>query len=112
MEIILNNIKYQINDNGFETYVVANNYKGDVIIPPYIQHERKRIAVKGIAFGAFKECRELTSVLLPEGLSTIESRAFQECTQLKEINIPDSVTEISGFAFGGCSSLKQITLSN
>lgn len=111
MEIILNNIKYHIHDSGLEAYVLANNYKGDIVIPPYIQHDGQLwIAVKGISYAAFRDCEELTSVSLPEGLSTIENRAFERCTQLKEIIIPDTVVCIQSNAFSKCKSLQKVKL--
>ena len=111
MEIILNNIKYHIHDSGLEAYVLANNYKGDIVIPPYIQHDGQLwIAVKGISYAAFRDCEELTSVSLPEGLSTIENRAFEGCTQLKEIIIPDTVVCIQSNAFSKCKSLQKVKL--
>ena len=108
MEIILNNIKYHIHDSGLEAYVLANNYKGDIVIPPYIQHDGQLwIAVKGISYAAFRDCEELTSVSLPEGLSTIENRAFERCTQLKEIIIPDTVVCIQSNAFPNVKAYKK-----
>lgn len=52
---------------------------------------------------------QITSVELPEGLTTIGGRAF--CgTKITGIEIPGTVTAIAGsYAFSGCTGLKQIT---
>ena len=59
---------------------------------------------------AFKGCKSLTSVTLPEGLEYIRPNAFQSCKSLTSINLPESLTSIAMWAFDGCSSLTSITL--
>lgn len=111
MEIILDNVKYQIDEKRHEAYVMPHDYKGDVIIPTYIQYDGELwVAVKGITRSAFRECEELTSVSLPDGLCSIESYAFCGCTKLKEISIPDTVRCIEHDAFSNCSSLERVKL--
>ena len=62
--------------------------------------------------GAFYNCTSLTSVTLPDSLTSIGSFAFNGCNKLASINIPESVKSISNGAFGGCSSLVSVTLLN
>ena len=57
-----------------------------------------------------KNCVNLVSVTLQNGVKEIGYNAFQNCTGLTEIVIPDSVTSIAANAFAGCSSLERITL--
>lgn len=59
---------------------------------------------------AFQSCG-LTSVVLPESLTTIESNAFSNCNGLETIVIPASVSTISGRAFGNNKNLKSISVS-
>ena len=54
---------------------------------------------KGIASNAFSGCTGLTSVTIPNSVSTI-GRAFYNCTNLKTITIPESVYRIDYSAFG------------
>ncbi len=49
-------------------------------------------------------------VVLPEGITTIESSLFEGCTFLSEFTIPASVTEIGASAFEGCSALSEIKI--
>ncbi|MBQ5726531.1 MAG: leucine-rich repeat domain-containing protein, partial [Alistipes sp.] len=54
----------------------------------------------------------LTSVTIPNSVTTIGSQAFEGCNSLTSITIPDSVTEIRGGAFYGCSSLTKAVIGS
>lgn len=60
--------------------------------------------------GGFAGCTKLTSVTLPETLETIGGDAFLGCSSLKSIIIPNSVTSISGSAFESCTALTYVKL--
>ncbi|MBR6338140.1 MAG: leucine-rich repeat protein [Ruminococcus sp.] len=60
--------------------------------------------------GAFSSCTSLQSVTLPSSLTEIADSLFAGCTSLKTINIPSTVTSIGPYAFTGCSSLASATL--
>ena len=55
---------------------------------------------------------EITSVSLPDGLTSIRYHAFYDCDALTSITIPNSVTSIGDNAFRGCSSLTSVTIGN
>ena len=59
-----------------------------------------------IKASAFERCSSLTSVNLSV-LQKISSNAFYGCTSLNTLNITGSLTEIEAYAFGGCSTLTQ-----
>ena len=61
---------------------------------------------------AFSRCSSLTSVTIPESVTSIEWGAFEYCSSLKSITIPNSVTIIGNWAFRGCSSLTSIIIPN
>lgn len=60
--------------------------------------------------GGFAGCTKLASVTLPETLETIGGDAFLGCSSLKSIIIPNSVTSISGSAFESCTALTYVKL--
>lgn len=60
--------------------------------------------------GGFAGCTNLTSVTLPETLGTIGGKAFKGCSFLKSIIIPNSVTNISDSAFDSCTALTYVKL--
>ena len=69
--------------------------------------------IKTIGANAFKDWKGLTTVTLPDGLTSIGPSAFQGCNHadFKLLNIPNSVETIGSYAFQGCSNLKNVTLS-
>lgn len=52
----------------------------------------------------------VTEVILPEGIESIESRAFANCNKLKRINFPESLNAIKDRAFLNCHSLTEAIL--
>ena len=88
---------------------VAYKYKGTM-------PEGTRITIKEgtlvIAVGAFSCCTGLTSIFIPNSVTSIGRYAFLDCTSLTSITIPNSVTSISERTFSGCSSLTSITIPN
>lgn len=53
---------------------------------------------------------EIQSIILPEGIISIEEYAFANCSELRHIYLPSSLTEIGEGAFLNCSSLESIKL--
>ena len=98
-EFILNN-----------TAVVVTNYKyngaaADVTIPSRYQGK----PVTTIGHAAFFNSA-VTSVTIPDSVTSIHDSAFAYCSSLTNISIPNSVTAIGSFAFEGCTKLESITL--
>ena len=77
--------------------------------------------VQSISQAMFYGCKSLTSVTIPDSVTSIEGEdyqynassekgAFEYCTNLKEITIPAFVTNIGVNAFYGCSSLTEVSI--
>ncbi len=84
-------------------------YSGDernLIIPSAL----KDTIVSSVGEYAFLKCKNLTSVLIPDGVTTIREGAFCLCENLADVTIPDSVIVIERNAFENCSSLRTLVL--
>ena len=57
----------------------------------------------------FLNCKNLSSIIIPESVKSILSGAFGNCSSLTSITIPASVTSIESDAFSGCSGLTSVT---
>jgi len=89
--------------------MVAYSYKGSM-------PSGTRIALKegtlGIADYAFQDCRGLTSIVIPNTVTSIGESAFLNCAGLTSIAIPNSVTAIGQSAFLDCTGLTSIVIPN
>ena len=64
-------------------------------------------SIGAIAFGG---CTSLVSITIPDSVTSIGRSAFSRCSSLASITIPNSVTSIVDMAFDGCTSLANITI--
>ena len=69
-------------------------------------------SVTSIGIYAFSNCTSLTSVTIPDSVTSIGSYAFFNCSSLTSVTIPDSVTSIGRDAFGHCTSLTSVTIGD
>ena len=60
----------------------------------------------------YYECSSLTSITIPESVTSIEGEVFCDCTSLTSITIPESVTSIGYHAFWSCTGLTSVTIGN
>lgn len=88
-----------------------NSYSGIINIPASVTYEGETHPVKCINASAFRNCRDLTSVSIPNSVMSIGNSAFESCNSLTSITIPNSVTRIGDYAFAG-AALKTITIPN
>lgn len=65
-----------------------------------------------IGDSAFHSCYSLSSITIPDDVTTIGSYAFCECYSLSSITIPDNVTTIGSDAFSSYTNLSSITIPN
>ena len=71
-----------------------------------------RNGLTSIGFAAFARCTSLVSITFPDSLTSIDQNAFYNCTSLTSITLPNSVTSIGANAFSDCTSLTSIVIPN
>ena len=85
----------------------SSNYSGDIVIPASIT-AGNNFSVVGIGSYAFDECSSLTSITIPNSVTSIDYGAFMYCTSLTSITIPNGVTSINTAAFVGCTNINTV----
>ncbi len=93
----------------YETNEYTASYSGDIVVPSSVSYNGEQYIVTAIGEAAFYDCENLTSITLPNSLTTIGDEAFQYC-RLTSITLPNSVTTIGDHAFYECIRLTSITL--
>jgi hypothetical protein len=75
------------------------------VVIPAVYNEKP---VKSIDYRALSYCNSLTSIAIPESVTSIGDQAFYSCSSLESVTIPESVTSIGFQVFSGCSRLTEI----
>lgn len=82
---------------------------GVIDIPDTVISDGQPYTVTAINNAAFPNSA-VTSVTIPDSVTSIHDVSFFNCSQLTNISIPNSVTSIGYSAFSSCTSLKSVTL--
>lgn len=85
------------------------DYVGDIQIPESIRYNGELYTVTSIADGAF-EGSKISSIKIPNSVTSIGENAFAYCDSLISITIPNSVNSIGDWAFAYCNALTSITI--
>ncbi len=111
-DVVSGDIYYNYINNGKELSVTYRySYSGTIDIPKTVVFKGVTYRVTSIGDGAFSGC-SVTSVIIPNSVTTIGNHAFNYCERLKSIDIPNSVTSIGDGAFSGCSGLTSVNIPN
>ena len=124
------------------TSTYYNYVSGNVVIPATVTYNGTTYSVTElrsiynfIGYGAFESCDSLTSVTIPNSVTSIGEftfllcrgltsvtigssvtsigiGAFSQCRGLTSVTIPNSVAAIGSSAFSGCASLTSVTIPN
>ncbi len=101
-------VKYDIFESEKFALVSGPEDKNCEVIEIY--EEVDGYKVLGIESLAFSGCNNLSSVSIPNSVTTIGYQAFYGCNSLASVSIPNSVTSIGYHAFSGCSSLASASI--
>lgn len=70
-----------------------------ITIPEQVMYGGITYIIKAIGSSAFASCHELSSVTIPNSITSIGSYAFKDCLSLTAITIPNSIASIKDDAF-------------
>ena len=107
--------EFEISDDGTAAITKYKGSDAEVTIPSEIDGKTvTSIGEETIMYiggdYAFSCCESLTSVTIPDSVTSICSYAFWDCKSLTSVTIPDSVTSIGANVFCGCESLTSVTI--
>lgn len=106
-----NGISYNvISANEVEVTSKTGCYSGDVVIPETVEDSGTTYNVTAIGYEAFRVCLNVTSISLPNSITTIEDYAFRDCRGITSMVLPDSVTSIGQGAFLYCTKLVSVNI--
>ena len=85
-DFIIDELCYYINDDEKTVYVTFSLPTGNVIIPESVTYGNKTYFVNAIGEKAFYYCNRLTTLTIPEQITSIGEDAFTGCNALKTLN--------------------------
>lgn len=101
---------YELIDGGAMVTQCGRGYgtkpSGDIVIPS----ELGGYAVVRLGNSLFNDFSGITSVDIPDSVTSIGRSVFHSCFRMIRVNIPDGVTVIGDKAFYGCSALIDVTI--
>ena len=127
------NLTKESSDHGYVAYYASRVIKADGTVGDYIFTKNGQVYAlvhyagndkeltlpenyKGnnykIANDMFSGRSELTSITIPNSVTSIGSYAFSDCSGLTSITIPNSVTSIGSYAFKNCTSLTAVHITD
>ena len=109
-----------VGKNAFEgcsSLPVTDNIRyADTYIIEAIDRSKSQYTIKAgtrfIREYAFKDCKNITSIKIPNTVTFIGEYTFHSCSNLTSIEISDFLSDIKEYTFYGCSKLDSVTIPN
>ena len=81
--VISNNI-FKMDTDKYTREEIKDGAEGEIIIPEGVK-----------IIGSFAGCKNITRVVIPEGVTELPRGCFQNCESLEEVILPDSLTTLN-----------------
>ncbi|MBO4418483.1 MAG: leucine-rich repeat protein [Oscillospiraceae bacterium] len=69
-------------------------------------------SVTSIGESAFEGCESLSNVAIPDSVTNIGKKAFASCAALTRVAFPDGLITIGDYSFYNCRSIENVTIPN
>ena len=112
--ITVDNFKYGLSDdNTVSVEGIVDGSVKTVNIPSTIKYENFDFKVTSIGYDAFNSWKSdsyksITSVTIPDSVTSIGDSAFQGCSNIEKLIIGKGVKSVSRYAFYNCDSLSDV----
>ena len=100
----------QVGEADYSRQAISKDYAGTLTIPDSAVYYDEKYAVVKVSNYAFMRCN-VTQVILPDGIAEIGQDAFAY-SKITSMAMPNTVTTMKSEAFYECTSLASLTLSN
>ena len=114
-DVVVDGIYYNLVKKAKQAEVTKGDneysYSGNIVIPSSIIVDEVEYTVIAIVSNAF-EASGITSIEIPNTVTSIGYGAFQKCSSLKSANIPQSLPLIENDLFWGCRALTEVIIPN
>ena len=107
--VTVDGFKFLVDTDKDEATLLANDYKGKIVVPETVTYGGIQVPVVAIADKCFY-LSAITEITLPSTIVSLGEECFQSCKELKEISIPENVREIGKSCFCGCKNLVSVKL--
>lgn len=99
----------QVGLGDFQHQAVPSNTTGTVTLPETVSYGGVNYSVTVLGLASFYGIR-ITSIIIPNTVTTIGRSAFNNCTNITSLHIPSSVTSIEPLALRNLFSIEDITV--
>lgn len=113
-DFIVGGIAYEVRSDEDLTCAVVSHpdqYSGDVVIPASVTYNDQTYAVVEIADNCFESNSEVTSVTIPNSVTSLGISCFSSCG-ITSVSLPNSITGLPDECFYNCTNLTAIEIPN
>ena len=94
----------------FDPQLINRQYYRKVVIPREFEHMSQTYTVVGVKGNTFENCNKLTSLVMPNTITSIGPEAFSRCTALESVVLPDHLERIVWMTFAHCTQIETIEI--
>ena len=107
----IDGILYKLTPKAKVAEVTGCTKSGSIIIPSSVEYESTTYHVTSIGGLSF-DGLGVTSVTIPNSITSIGDEAFRDCHNLTSVILPDNNCNYGTFIFHGCTSLTSVVIPN